>query len=67
MFTKCGSFYTDFHLFMHTATKTPTWLMINPREFSSLWDVEPIENFICLFLKAVADYLVAISWQTRIS
>lgn len=69
MFTKCGSFDRDFHLFMHTAVsiKMPTWLMINPREFASLWDVKAIENFSCFSLKVVADYLVAITLQTRIA
>ena len=52
---------------MYTAIKMPTWLMIKPREFASLRDVKPIENSSCLSLKAVADYLAAISWQTRIS
>lgn len=36
------------------------------REFASLWDTKLTENVSCLSLKAVADYLVAISWQTRI-
>lgn len=38
--------------------------MINPREFSSLWDTKFTGNVSC---PTVADYLVAISWQSRIS
>lgn len=62
-FTECGSFYRDF---TSVYTQQLKCQMINPREFASLWDTKLTENVSCLSLKAVADYLVAISWQTRI-